>query len=242
MAYALKLERFEGPLDLLLQLVEKEELPIAEVSLASVTEQYLQYLETQTDLAPEELADFLVVAAKLLLLKSRVLLPNLFVDEEEGTESLTRQLELYRHYVEASRQMAKRLAARSFSYAHERLPIAETATFSPPSDLKADALYASFARLVADLARYVRPAPEVIHRTVSLQEKIGVLRKLLTGTTEVSFHQMLSEAKNRMEIIVSFLAVLELVKQRTVVARQDGHGESILLASVVLEESNPITL
>ena len=75
--YRFKLEKFEGPLDLLLQLIEKQELNITDVSLAAVTEQYLNYLAERQDLPPEELADFLVVAAKLLLLKSRILLPDL---------------------------------------------------------------------------------------------------------------------------------------------------------------------
>src|SRR3989344_5914455 len=106
--YSLKLEKFEGPLDLLLQLIERQELNITEVSLAAVTEQYLVYLSEHNDIAHEDLADFLVVAAKLLLLKSRLLLPELFVDdEEEAGTSLAEQLAVYRLYVKASHKLAR---------------------------------------------------------------------------------------------------------------------------------------
>lgn len=226
-----KLEKFEGPLDLLLQLIEKQELNITDVALADVTEQYLSYLAERQDLPPEELADFLVVAAKLLLLKSRLLLPDLFVgDEDETVGGLTEQLEIYRRYVEAGRELARRIQRHHFSYARERLPIAETAAFSPPSILTDDAMRQVFIKVLEDLKEFVRPMPELITRTISLQERISVLRRLLEGGPEVNFQKILEDAQSRMEIIVSFLAILELIKQRYVVARQDGHGTSIVLA------------
>src|SRR3989344_206787 len=228
--YRFKLEKFEGPLDLLLQLIEKQELNITDVSLAAVTGQYLNYLAERQDLPPEELADFLVVAAKLLLLKSRILLPDLFVDDEdEMAGGLAKQLEIYRRYVEAGRELARRLHRRHFSYARERLPVAETVTFSPPPSLTGDALRQVFIKVLENLKEFVRPMPELITRTVSLQERISVLRRLLEGGPEVNFQKILEDAQSRMEIIVSFLAILELIKQRCVVARQDGHGASIVL-------------
>lgn len=226
-----KLEKFEGPLDLLLQLIEKQELDITDVSLAAVTEQYLNYLAEHQDLPPEELADFLVVAAKLLLLKSRILLPDLFVgDDDEADGGLAAQLEIYRRYVEAGRLISRRLHRRYFSYARERLPLAETAAFSPPPQLTSDVLRHVFSKVLENLKEFVRPLPELITRTVSLQERIVVLRQLLAGGPEVNFQRILEDAKNRMEIIVSFLAILELIKQRYVVARQEGHGTNIVLA------------
>lgn len=229
--YRLKLEQFEGPLDLLLQLIERQELNITDVSLAAVTEQYLGYLDRQTDLPVEELADFLVVAAKLLLLKSRALLPDLFIDDEDDIGSgLVEQLAIYKQYVEAGHQLARRLRKRRFSYARERLPMFDAPVeFSPPANLTTYALKSSFAKILDELKEFVRPMPELISRTISLQEKISALRKLFEGGGKVSFKKILDDAKSRMEIIVSFLAILELIKQRHVVASQDGHGAHIVL-------------
>lgn len=226
----IKLERFEGPLDLLLQLIEKEEMSITEVSLANVTEQYLQFLDEHPNIAPDELADFLVVAAKLLLIKSRVLLPSLFVDDGEDTgDSLAHDLEVYRRYVEASRVLSERLRSRQFLFARERAIRADTVTFSPPPSLTNDGLRATFEAILKDLNRYVKPAPELISRTLSLQEKITAMRSLMQGERQLDFRRVLANAKDRVEVIVSFLALLELIKQRYVVASQDGHGDTIVV-------------
>lgn len=231
-----KLEKFEGPLDLLLQLIEKQELNITDVSLAAVTEQYLNYLGERQDLPPEELADFLVVAAKLLLLKSRVLLPDLFLtDEEDAGLGLAEQLAIYKLYVEAGQKLARRLRARHFSYARERLPVAETVTFGPPLNLTSEAMRLVFIKVLENLKGFVRPMPELIARTISLQEKIMALRKLLETGPEVDFHRFMQNARSRMEIIISFLAILELIKQRHVIARQESHGASIVLSRLTEE-------
>lgn len=231
--YQLKLDRFEGPLDLLLQLIERQELNINDVSLAAVTEQYLDYLEKSHDLLPEDLADFLVVAAKLLLIKSRTLLPDLFPeDSEEEDLGLAEQLAIYKQYVEASHKIGRRLRRRTFMYAKERLPIMEAPAFSPPHNLTADVLRQFCEKILENLEKFVRPAAEIIKRTISLQEKILTLRKLLEAGTEIDFKRLVIDARSRMEIIVSFLAILELVKQRYAVARQDSRGGSIMLVRV----------
>src|SRR3989338_1878896 len=98
----LTLDQFSGPLDLLLSLLEESKLNISEVSLSSITEQYLTYLDTLEDNRAEELADFLVVGSRLLLLKSKMLLPQFAPEEDEGT-SLEEQLRLYKVFLEASK-------------------------------------------------------------------------------------------------------------------------------------------
>lgn len=229
----LKLQQFEGPLDLLLQLVEQEKLPISEVSLSAVTEQYLAYVEAQTDLPPEELADFLVVAAKLLLIKSRLLLPNLFAQADEPEEeNLARQLAIFKAYVEAGKFVNARLLSRQCLYPREKALVTETATFSPPTNATTEAMHKSFTALLEDIARYVKPAPQLLKRTISLREKIGTLRSFLSSAGKVSFHSVLQQASNRTEVIVTFLALLELIKSRHVVAWQEGHSTAIMVAEV----------
>ena len=227
-----KLERFEGPLDLLLQIILREELPISEISLAAVTEQYLAYLETHADLPPEELADFLVVAAKLLLLKSKILLPNFLVEDENDEQGLVKQLTIYRAYVEAGKRIAATWRRWRIAYARERLVVAGTSTFSPPSDLTSEILRGVLSKILSELTEFVRPMPELVSRTVSLAEKIATLRSLLMARERLSLSELLREARSRMDIIVTFLALLELIKQRHVVAEQTGHGDPIMLAHI----------
>ena len=116
-----KLEQFEGPLDLLLQLIEDQKLEITNISLAQVTDQYIQYLNHAHDLRPEDLADFLVVAAKLLYLKSRALLPALRLDEEEADAGeLEKQLKIYKEYLDASKKIEQMIKAGHFAFAREK--------------------------------------------------------------------------------------------------------------------------
>jgi len=232
-----KLERFEGPLDLLLKLIEGNELSITEVSLSEVTEQYLNYLDQNSDLNPEEMADFLVVAARLLLLKSRVLLPTLFIDDnEEDTGSLAAQLALYRLYIKASKHIIEPLKNRRFNYSRAKLPHTEEVRFSPPESLNSQILRQSFEHLLSSLEEFVRPAPDLITRTVSLKEKIKTLRSILDSAKEIEFSQILGDAKTRTDVIISFLALLELVKQRYVVAKQDEAGSRIVVSRIETEE------
>lgn len=236
--YKIKIEKFEGPLDLLLQIIEREELNISDISLAEVTEQYLHYLEENSDLPPEDLADFLVVAAKLLLLKSRILLPQLFFENEEDGDNLTKQLTIYRAYLEASRFIAARFVGRNVLYARERPFILEAASFSPPTALPTATLHHVFENILRDLSDYIKPMPELISRSVSLKEKIASLRTLLESKRQINFGEVLASANTRMDVIVAFLALLELVKQRHVVAEQANHGGVITLVhSEVLIEA-----
>jgi segregation and condensation protein A len=234
--YKIDLERFQGPLDLLLQLIEQEKLDITEVSLGAVTEQYLKYVEEQTNLPPEELADFLVIAAKLILIKSRLLLPQLFsAEDEEIAEDLTHQLAIYKLYLEASKKMNKQFMSQQGCYARERLSRSEEIIFSPPAALKLEQLTKIYQTILQELEVFVRPAPELIKRAISLKEKIASLRSFFIDRGEVNFHSVLSNAKDRTEVIVSFLALLELVKQRFVVARQEHINSHIVVAATVSE-------
>ena len=119
MPYTVRVEKFEGPLDLLLQLIEGEKLEITEISLVQVTEPFVQHVrERQGAIPPEELADFLVVAAKLIYLKSRALLPELTDQALDEGPDLADQLRMYRAFVEASNRLGEmdRRALRSYSF------------------------------------------------------------------------------------------------------------------------------
>ena len=118
-----KLEKFEGPMDLLLQLIEGEELDITEVSLAQVTEQYFKYLDKLEKNRSAKLVDFLVIAAKLIYLKSKNLLPYLYPEEELEGPSLADQLKMYKAYVDASKNIEQKWEDGSLSYGRIEKPI-----------------------------------------------------------------------------------------------------------------------
>ena len=105
MSLVYKLEKFEGPLDLLLQLIESADLDITEVALSKVADQFMEYLEQVEEKNSEEMADFLVVASRLLLIKSRILMPALHLDEDDEVIGLEEQLKIYREYYEASKKI-----------------------------------------------------------------------------------------------------------------------------------------
>jgi len=231
MPYKIKLEQFEGPLDLLLQLIEEEEMDITQVSLANVTEQYLAYLNEAPDISTEELADFLVVAAKLLLIKSRMLLPQLQVDEEDGTD-LEQQLKIYREFYEASKSLHKMILKKKFLFSRERSVVPIEKVFNPPKSVTSERLKILFESVLRELEPWVNLPREVVVKTISIRERIANIQDMITQQATLSFQKLLKTAKNKTEVIVTFLALLELVKQRTVALVQDKEFEDIMVKKV----------
>lgn len=231
MIYKIKLDKFEGPFDLLLQLIEAEDLPITEVSLAKVTEQYVEYLQTLEQKNPDELADFLVVAAKLLLIKSRVLLPALEVDIEEDGFSLEDQLKLYREYATASRRVGQFISKHRFAFAREKA-LFQTGVFAPPIGVTPQKLVAVFLGVLSALLPIMELPKSVVLRTLSIKEKIEELRSLILKRAETSFSAMIRGASNKTEIIVSFLAMLELIKQKIINVSQENIFEDISIKRI----------
>jgi len=223
----IKLEQFNGPLDLLLSLVEDKEMSINEIVLGKVTEQYLAYLEEVERIAPEDLADFLVIATKLLLMKSRALLPQLMPVEEDEV-GLADQLRLYQKFVAVSKKIESAwLQPRVAFVRHEPMRVVENPEL--PENVTTDTLRNSMGRLI-DRLKPPKPLPKThIDKTVSVKERIQQIRDYLQKNKTFSFKQALGEKPNRTETIISFLALLELVKQRTVLLHQDGLHSDIMI-------------
>jgi segregation and condensation protein A len=220
--YQIQLPVFEGPLDLLLHLVEREDLDITTVALARVTEQYLAHLAELESLQARELAEFLVVAAKLLLIKSQALLPRppaLSPEEEDVGAELVRQLQAYKHF----KEIAQLLHEREKEGLHSYVRVAPLPRLGPQLDTSDVNLN--------DLLTYVQealdalpasPVGEVVTPiTVTIQEQITRIEGQLTQRHQVRFREFLSEATTRVEIIVTLWAVLELVKQERARVRQE---------------------
>ncbi|MBI5465791.1 MAG: segregation/condensation protein A [Candidatus Kerfeldbacteria bacterium] len=229
--YEIRLEKFQGPLDLLLQLIEKEEMDITQVSLAQVTDQYLRYLTQVEELNPEEVADFLVVASKLLLIKSRLLLPTLDLGGEEEAQELEQQLKLYREYLAAGRQLDKLWRDGQIAWFRSKpLQLPSEAKFTPPLGVDTSKLESAFRRLIASLEPLIRLPEVTLQRAISIQEKIEALSNLIMKCVSVSWQTFVGKTGDKLEVIVSFLALLELVKQRRLNVEQSGLFHDITIS------------
>lgn len=224
------LDKFQGPLDLLLKLIEEEQMTITEISVSEVTDQFFSYLNKLEEKNPEELADFLVVASKLVFLKSKHLLPYLYPEVEDGP-SLTDQLKLYKRYADASAHVAALWNENKVAYGRVEPPT-PVEGFLMPLNGTADHLRNAFMFLLKRL-KPVAVLPQMsIDRTVSIKEKIASIVAVLAKLKKLAFMDIISQAENRTEVIVSFLAVLELVKQEQVTVEQENAFGNFVLKQV----------
>lgn len=223
----LKLQQFSGPLDLLLNLVEEQKLPITELSLSTVTEQYLSYLDTLEEEKTDEMADFLVIASRLLLMKAKALLPQ-FLPEEEFGPSLEDQLRIYKKFVEASRLLHKKWLSTVRSFFRLE-PVRKAEGFVPPQNATSKTLHKSMMQIVARL-KPPKPIPQIeMDKTVSVKEVIERIRNLLKTQKQFVFQSALQGKENKTEMILGFLALLELVKLQVVHLEQQAHFGDIMV-------------
>jgi len=199
----------------LLELIEKETLSISEISLARVTDEYLAHVKNLNSVDPEELAEFLVIAACLMVMKSRSLLPDLTLgtEEEKSIGELERRLEAYKRIKELSRELerlekeAKRMFTRE-AYRGMR------EGFYPPPDLELSDIEEAFRHFLLSIPNPETLEEEKIKKIISIEERIACIRASLEGALEDTFSKVLGGAKEKLEVIVSFLALLELAKQK----------------------------
>ncbi len=239
--YAVHLPIYDGPIALLLHLIERQELDITEVSLVAITDQYLRAIEQIEEIEPEALADFLAVAARLLYIKSRGLLPRAAEDEteEKPSDALIQQLLDYRRFKAAVDEL--RLRAE--------IGLRTTTRLAPPPpqmERRLDFSSLTIARLAeaANRALHSLPSspatPTVRVHPITVAEKIADIRERFKGFNRANgasdstlpFAAFLSQSRSRLEIVVTFLAVLELIKRRELAAEQQETFGEIVLRSV----------
>ncbi len=224
-AYEVHTPLFQGPLQLLLKLIEKNELDITRVALAEVTDEFMEHVDRmRADMEIELVADFLFIAAKLLWIKSRALLPKPPVaatetkDDDIGDE-LVRQLRAYRQYKEAVGWLRERDHHGLRSYlrgSHHPQPKRVTL------DLSGISLAMLHEAAQTALFPMETPKPEhAIQRSrLSISQQIALVRRRLNRWAQVSFQKLLGATPTRLEAVVTLQAILELVKQQAVTARQ----------------------
>lgn len=219
--FSIQTDSFQGPLELVIELIEKRRLLVNELSLAQITDEYVAYVRSHPEFPIEDAADFIGVAATLLLIKSKSLLPELDLteQEEEDVEDLKRRLELYEKTREASKELAKLFGRSVLVSAGERKP---EPFFSPSRDLTLAALENALTDALAALQKEEK-LPEVRVRTlVTIEEMMDELTKRVQTALHMSFKEFTGNRTEKVEVIVSFLALLELVKQGVVDAAQQG--------------------
>ncbi len=227
-----KIDNFEGPLDLLLKMIEKQEMDITKISLAKIADQYVEYIKSSRDLInPEEIGDFLILAARLLYLKSKVLLPYLTWEEEEEDDELEQQLKIYKEFLEASQKIDNLARKKKFLYFPQVKKLSsrafqgEESIFTPPKKLEKEDLAGVFKEILKDLKKSEffeeKLEEDKIDYRVNIEDKINSIRKLISRKVKFNFHNVLENSSSKTEIIVSFLAILELSKQKFLVIAQE---------------------
>jgi segregation and condensation protein A len=233
-AYSVQLSVFEGPLDLLLQLIEHEELDITRVALAQVTDQFLAHIRILEHLNLGDLAEFLVVAARLVLIKSEALLPRppeRQPDDPDPAEELARQLIAYKRYKEIAGALHHREAAGLRTYLRLAPPPKMEAKLDP-TGLTPLALFEAMHRVLALTPDKPPLGTVVAPPKVTIRDQIRLIAHSLRASPRISFQKLLEHAASRMEVLVTFLAVLELIKRRRIEARQERLFGEIELLSV----------
>ena len=231
--YAIKLDVFEGPLDLLLHLIQQNEMDITDVSIAAITEQYLEYLNLMEMLDLDVASEFLVMAATLLHLKSQIILPSIAPDESytfKDREELVKQLLEYKQFKEAAQTLDY------YAASHEKVYGRSADSHADVEDLQEVQLKATIVDLLAAF-KYVTEREfaiddtydEIHEEQITVEEKMEFLERRLNAGEQIRFDELFSEFASKLERIVTFLAILELIRLQRIVAVQSGHFDNIYI-------------
>jgi segregation and condensation protein A len=222
--YKVKLEVFEGPLDLLLYLIKKDEVDIYDISIERITQQYLEFMDAFKILDLEVAGEFIVMAANLIYIKSRSLLPahvqppDEEAEEEDPRWELVRQLVEYKKFKDAAAQLGRRELEQSNMFS--RLPDSdENAPERPLGDVSVFDLISAFNNVLKRIQQR-EDLREIFEENFTVSDKIDLIMKI-TGSVALKFTELFARAASRTEIVVTFLALLELIRLKQIRAVQN---------------------
>lgn len=239
MEYKIQTEHFEGPLDLLLTLIEKKKLLVNDISLSEVSDHFVGYLEKFNDFPMDEIADFLIIASTLVLIKSKSLLPTLqLTDEEEASvEDLERRLKLYKRFKELAQGIQTEFGSQMLF--PRNVVSLEDVLFSPHEKITIENMKDA-AQLVLDHLPRAEKIPETkVKKVVSIEATVDNLSKRIAASLSMSFKDFTSKSE-KVDVIVGFLALLELVKQGSIQAHQGERFSDIMMESNDMNTPNYI--
>jgi len=226
-AFAIKTETFEGPLELLIELVEKRKLLINDISLASVTDEYMQTVSAMQELSLPNTAEFVRLAATLLLIKSKSLLPILDLTEEEeaSIEDLEERLKKYQVFRDAAMELQQRFG-RTNMYDPEYTPPREP-LFVPDEHCTATQMQEALYRVLHSLPKVEHKPTAKVRPTISLENMMSKLRNRIERQMRTRFSEIRATETEHKNVIVGFLAILELFKQGNIIITQDSRFDDI---------------
>jgi len=216
--YKVKLEVFEGPLDLLLYLIKKDEVDIYDISLERITAQYLEFMDAFKVLDLELAGEFVVMAANLIYLKSRALLPvsvqppDEEAEEEDPRWDLIRQLVEYKKFKDAAAKLSQRELEQSNLFARMADSTEAAAPERPLGDVSVFDLINAFNNILKRIATKSEDLKEIFEENYTVSDKIDLIMKLTSSGVPLKFTELFANAASRTEIVVTFLALLELVR------------------------------
>ncbi|KKT82229.1 MAG: Segregation and condensation protein A [Candidatus Azambacteria bacterium GW2011_GWA1_44_9] len=234
--YQIKTKVFEGPLELLLDLIEKRKLFINEISLAQIADDYVAHLKSFEKFPVDFVSNFLMVASTLILIKSKSLLPTLSLTPEETQDiaELEARLKEYQRIRELSLHV-KKLFGFNMLFPKGQTRLRE-ALFVPSEEITTSSIFSSIRDVIARFPKKVSLPKVMVRKVISLDEMMSRLTDRITSNLKMSFREFAGVGKaEKVNVIVSFLAMLELVKQGVLAVTQHAHGDDIHMETGILE-------
>jgi len=222
--FQVKAGEWEGPLEVLLDLIEKKKLHISAISLAEITDDYIAYLNSHPGMPPATVAQFVLIASTLMLIKSVSLLPELKLTEEEtaNIDDLERRLRLYAAMRERAKVLGERWGREQLFFPRRERPF--TPVFAPTTELSLPNLNAAIRELLANLPKVEKLPEKIVRKIISLEEVIEGLAKRVQNAISFKWSELTSEHRGeKTSLIVSFLGLLELMKRGMVEIKQTDH-------------------
>jgi len=227
-SFEIKTEVFEGPLDLLLKLIEKRKLLINDISLAKVTDDYVLHIKEQGEMSIKKNSHFILVASTLLLIKSRSLLPTLklSVEEETSIEDLQKRLKIHQRLKKVEPKIDDAfLNSPSF---FKRQVVKKDVVFAPSEQIKLSLMREIIKQIINALPKIEKTAKVIVDKVINLEDMVSRLTDRIKQGINMSFREFAGVGKTeRVNVIISFLAMLELVKGGIIETKQSNHFEDI---------------
>lgn len=233
--FTIKNNQFEGPLDLLLELIEKQKLDVTKLSIVEVADDYLEFVDSKDNVDLANLSEFLLIASHLILLKSKALLPlfEFSSEEEEEIEDLEERLREYKRFKKAAADVGEILGNNKVSFSRDEETVQRTSFVM--EKVSKEELHSLFLRTLQSVPTKEDLAKQVMEEVISIEEKISELRNSIEKRMKIAFHETIGEAKNKVDVIVTFLAMLEMVKQQIITVRQEN-----LFSEITMEKKSRV--
>lgn len=230
--FIIKHEIFEGPLDLLLSLIEKRKLLINEISLAKITDDYISHIKEITEYKLTDRANFIVISSTLILIKSRSLLPGLTLspEEEEGIEDLEKRLRIYQRIKELAVHVKNHYEGERIYFSRDKKQ--SLSFFVPDQNITISNMLLALKDVVGKFPKVIHTPKTIVKQVMSLEEMMDKLQDRIQSALKMSFRDFSGIKKvitqeEKVHIIVSFLAMLELVKQGLLEVKQESRFDDI---------------